>query len=150
MGLTQSALASLSGLSRQTVNQLENGNVQDLSLGRADRLAGVLGLSLQVGGNVPGPVPTGRMSPLERAAKSIQVSYKTPMPVSELEAVLLSGQVSPSHAPHVHALLDEAPVSLLASLVDQLHREHSMDKTRIWANFRKLAHDLKIRRGIWR
>ena len=34
MGLTQTALAGLSGLSRATINQLENGTLQDLSLKR--------------------------------------------------------------------------------------------------------------------
>ena len=48
MGLTQARLAALSGLTRQTVNQVENGTVVDLSLNRASRLAEVLGLSLAV------------------------------------------------------------------------------------------------------
>ena len=48
MGLTQTALAGLSGLSRATINQLENGTLQDLSLTRVARLLGVLGLSVHV------------------------------------------------------------------------------------------------------
>ena len=48
MGLTQTALAKLSGLSRATVNQVENGTIRDLSLTRAAKLLGSLGLSVTV------------------------------------------------------------------------------------------------------
>ena len=49
MGMTQASLAALSGLSRQTISQLESGSIGDLSLQRAQKLADVLGLALQVG-----------------------------------------------------------------------------------------------------
>jgi len=48
MGLTQTTLAKLSGLSRATVNQVENGTINDLSLTRASKLLGVLGLFITV------------------------------------------------------------------------------------------------------
>ena len=53
MGLSQARVAALSGLSRQTVNQIETGAVPDLGLNKAERLASVLGLMLRVTGPAP-------------------------------------------------------------------------------------------------
>ena len=45
LGLTQTRLAKLAGLSRQTVQRLEAGTINDLGFQRLVRLLGVLGLS---------------------------------------------------------------------------------------------------------
>lgn len=49
MGLSQEALAKLSGLSRSTVNQLENATVKDLSLSRTPLTPTDLGDSMGSG-----------------------------------------------------------------------------------------------------
>ena len=43
MGLSQERLAELAGLSRATINALEAGRLDNLSLTRAERLANTLG-----------------------------------------------------------------------------------------------------------
>ena len=145
MGLTQAALAKLSDLSRQTIVGLENGTVNDLSLQRAEKLANVLGLSLQVAG---APRKKVKISPLSRAARTASVSYRKPITPARLKRVLLSGKIEMTDAPYVHALLDEAPESLLVSLGEQL-QSYSVDEVPVWTQFRKLARDVKSRRDLW-
>ncbi|MBS0200390.1 MAG: helix-turn-helix domain-containing protein [Proteobacteria bacterium] len=148
MGLTQGRVASLSGLARQTINQVETGVCPDLGLNKADRLASVLGLVLRVQrdsqlGNAR------KMQPLARAAASASVSYKTAITESRLREIVLSAEVPANLTPHVHAFLDEASVSLLAAVADQLHAEVQMDRTVVWKNYRTLARQVKSLRDLW-
>jgi transcriptional regulator with XRE-family HTH domain len=154
MGLTQMALAALSGLSRATVNQVEKGTIKDLSLTRATRLLEAIGLSMAVA--TPRPRPQNRESAkqksdaLDIAARTASVSHKTPVSAHHLREVLSTGTPARAFLPHVYALLDEAPVSLLASVVEQLHLENGIERAQIWKRMRELAHQLDSRREIWR
>lgn len=154
MGLTQIGLATLSGLSRATVNQVENRTIKDLSLTRAARLLEALGLSLAIA--TPRPRPASREHKKEKnealdiAARTASVSYKTPVNATHLREALTSGTPAPAFIPHVYALLDEAPVSLLASVVEQLHREEGVERAQVWKRMREMAHRLKSSREIWR
>lgn len=145
MGLTQAALARLSGLSRATVNQLEAASLQDLSLQRVSRLLGVLGLSVTVA-----PQPTvGKTPALELAARSASVSYRQPLTAAALRAALLQGRVPPAFQPHLATLLDEATPALLAAVVEQLHAQEGVPRAEVWARMRELARDFKSARGLW-
>jgi transcriptional regulator with XRE-family HTH domain len=149
MGLSQAHLAALSHLSRQTVNQIEAGAAPDLGINKAERLASVLGLKLHVEGGRQ-PLKAGRkMMPLTRAAASASVSYKIPIEVAALKKVLTTGQMSAKYRPHVHALLDDAPVSLLADVAKQLDEEANLGRDTVWKNFRHLAREVKSKRDIW-
>lgn len=50
LGLTQQALALASGLSRQTIAQVESGTFSDLGVRKLERMLSVLGMSLAVAG----------------------------------------------------------------------------------------------------
>lgn len=153
MGLTQASVAVLSGLSRATVNQLEMGTVKDLSLNRAARLLDVLGLSMtiappRIGSQTDRPK---KSQALDIAARTASVSYKAPVSAQQLRDVLMAaGTRQADILPHVYALLDEAPVSLLASVVEQLHEESGIERAKVWRQMRDLAHQLKSGREIWR
>jgi transcriptional regulator with XRE-family HTH domain len=154
MGLTQLALATLSGLSRATVNQVEKGTIKDLSLTRAARLLEVLGLSVAIASPRPRPAKRERekerSGALDIAARTASVSYKTRISTPHLREALTSSSPAPVFLPHVYAFLDEAPVSLLASVVEQLHREEGVERAQVWKRMRELAHQLKSSREIWR
>ena len=47
LGLNQSQIAAMSGLSRTTVNLLENGSISDIGFAKIDNLLSVLGIQLQ-------------------------------------------------------------------------------------------------------
>lgn len=151
MGLTQTTLARLSGLSRATVNQVENGTVKDLSLNRAAKLLGVLGLSVTVAAPRPKSLQnkSSKSSALDLAARTASVSYRVAMSASDLREVFTSDTVPIGFLPHIHTLLDEAPVSLLASVVEQLHLELGVERTQVWKKMRELANRLKSSRELW-
>jgi len=151
IGLTQMALAALSGLSRATVNQVEKGTIKDLSLTRAARLLEVLGLSMTIASPRPDirPEKMQKSRALDVAARTASVSYRTSIGAAQLRDVLITGEVPPGLSPHVYALLDEAPVSLLASVAEQLHQEIGLERARVWKHMRDLARRLKSRREIW-
>ena len=156
MGLTQLTLAMLSGLSRATVNQLEKGTIKDLSLTRAARLLDVLGLTMAIAAPRPRPASRDRdrdkakSTALDLAARTASVSYQASISAAQLREALTSGALAPAYQPHVYALLDEAPVSLLASVAEQLHRDAGVERAHVWKQMRALAHRLKSSREIWR
>ena len=151
MGLTQTTLAKLSGLSRATVNQLENGTINDLSLTRASKLLEVLGLLVTVA--IARPKPFQRLhsksAALNRAARTASVSYRVSMSPNQLRDALANQTVPDRFRPHVHTLLEEAPVSLLAGVVEELHQELDIDRTQIWKQMRALARQSKSSRVLW-
>lgn len=149
MGLSQAQVAALTGLSRQTVNQLETGTVPDLGLNKAERLASALGLGLRVERGLATAKLRRTMSPLSRAATTAGVSYKNPISKIALKRILSSGRVPERYVPHVHAFLDDAPVSLLAAVAEQLDGESNIGRREVWKNYRSLAHEVKSKRRIW-
>ncbi len=149
MGLSQARVAALSGLSRQTVNQIETGAAPDLGLNKAERLASVLGLMLRVDAGNASRVVRTRMSPLVRAAATASVSYKKRIAPTTLKRILATGQMPEKYVPHVSSLLDDAPASLLGAVAEQLHEESNLSRETVWKNYRSLAHQVKSRRPIW-
>lgn len=152
MGLTQTGLAKLGGLSRATVNQLENGTAKDLSLARASRLLSVLGLSVMVSSPRAKSVvrKSSKSSALELAARTSSVSYSASMRPAQLRDALVTGRVPDGLEPHMGTLLDEAPMALLAAVVEQIHAERHVERVRLWKNLRGMAALLKSDRDIWK
>lgn len=149
MGLSQAQVAALSGLSRQTVNQIETCAAPDLGLNKAERLASVLGLTLRVDAGRPKSSKPPRMSPLVRAAATASVSYRTRLAEPTLKRILISGEVPERYIPHLYALLDDAPVSLLGAVAEQLSDAGELSSETVWKNYRKLARQVKSRRELW-
>lgn len=150
MGLTQSRVARLSGLSRATINQIENGSIKDLSVTRTARLLDALGLTLTISparferSERPGRTPT-----LILAARSASVSYRDELPPEVLKGALLTGQIPPQFAPHLNAFLEDASVRLLSGVVEQLNAECGVDRAHVWSHMRSMARKLGSRRDIW-
>jgi transcriptional regulator with XRE-family HTH domain len=151
MGLTQGTLAKLSGLSRTTINQVETGNLQNLSLNRASQLASVLGMNLTI--SEPRTRGTKRaeksLSALEKAAIVASTSYKKLITAGKLQGLLLHVDVSTEFLPHVRALLEEAPTSLLADVVEQLHAENGIERSELWGRMKKIARSVHSYRELW-
>lgn len=153
MGLTQDLLARLSGLSRSTVNAVENRSIANLSIAKAVALLESIGLSMNVNVNAARSssrknAPPSR-SAMERAAATASISYGQAMTAKQLEVALLTGEAPPRIRPHLQVMLDEAPVSLLAKVVDEIHAEKSISRAQVWSQMRKLAHELQCYRLLW-
>jgi len=150
MGLTQMQVSALSGLSRATVNQLENGTLKDLSLTRIAKLLGVLGLSVTFSpARAKRASEPGRMSAVERAAKSASVSYHAVLKPQQLARAIATGTPPEGFEPHVNATLEDASIQLLSEMVEEVHAGSHVERAVLWSNLRKMAGLLGSRRVFW-
>ncbi|ABE46908.1 helix-turn-helix transcriptional regulator [Polaromonas sp. JS666] len=148
MGLSQERLAELAGLSRATINALEAGRLDNLSLTRAERLANILGYGLGVTGTRSSKEDASANA-LETASMSSSISYGTPIPPEVLRHSLLTGAIPPKHIAQLRALLDESPLSVLSAVAAQLEREDGVRSRSTWVRMRQLAVALACSRPIW-
>ena len=115
-GLTQAQVASSAGVSRTTMNQLENGLFPDIGVRKAQTILEALGLDLQVR-----PAQRSRRPDFVRmACASASTSYKEKLTEGELVRSLLTGRIPPRRRPHFRMLLDEAPVPVLKGMADDI------------------------------
>lgn len=150
MGLTQARVAELCDLSLATVEQLENGSIGDLNWAHAVRLLSGLGLSVRVSN----PRSTRRQREdgtpaLEVASRSASASYKQILPAEDLRTALLTATYPKDFTPHVRTFLDEAHVSQIADVVEQLHNETSVHRIELWQRMRDMARAGCVTRDIW-
>lgn len=112
-GMTQARLAAEAGLSRTTLNQLENGLFPDLGVKKVQAILGRLGLSLAV------QQAAARQDFIRMACTTASVSYRNALTEDDLVKALLTGKVPPGKKPHLRTLLDEATPTLLKGLVSE-------------------------------
>lgn len=150
IGLTQTRLAQLSGLSRATIAALESGSIANISVVNAERVLETMGLAFGILNPEKKP-GKARMSALQQAAITASVSYRGDLTPAILAGVLvLSGGPPPeAFLPHIRKLLNEAPVSLLASVGGELQESHGIARKQTWARMRELAKDMHCTRGLW-
>ena len=116
-GRTQADLARAAGVSRTTMNQLENGLFPDIGVRKAQSILDQLGLELLVR-----PVHGRRPDYLLMARTVANASFRAKLSEPELVRVLLTGRIALRHRPHLRALLAEAPVAVLKGLVIEVGR----------------------------
>lgn len=150
MGISQTALSRLSGLSRATVNQVEKGTIKDLSLTRTAKLLEVLGLSLSFSPARPRQQPlVPKLTAIERATKSANVSYSRAMHPDMLKSAIRTGVATKDFEPHINSVLEDASVALLAEMVEEVHSSDALPHQLLWSNMRSLAMALHSRRELW-
>lgn len=114
--MTQAQLAAAAGLSRTTLNQLENGMFPDIGVKKAQTILGNVGLNLQVrpAGKPPRP------DYVRMARTSASVSFREQLSEHELVRALLTGKVPPGRRPHFRVLIEEAPTAVLKGLAEEV------------------------------
>jgi len=141
--MTQASLARAAGVSRLTLNQLENGVFPDLGIKKVNTILDVLGLELQVQ-----PISQAQKSQdfLGMASGTASVSLKDSLSADELEHALLTGKIPPEKPAHLITLLEEAPLWMLEGLVKQVGAGSKPGK--VQRNLRKLAQALGVSQEI--
>lgn len=141
--LTQASVAQAAGVSRLTLNQLENGVFPDLGIKKVNTILEILGLELQVQ-----PISPEQKSHdfLSMASATASVSLKAALQADELEHALLTGKVPPNKDAHLITLLEEAPLWMLKGLVEQVSASAKPGK--VQKNVRKLAQTLGVSQEI--
>ncbi|MDR3410148.1 MAG: helix-turn-helix domain-containing protein [Formivibrio sp.] len=143
LGLSQDRLAKLGGLSRVTVNQLETGAIVDLGVSKLLNLLDLLGLALDAHAR------PARGHGLGMASRTASVSYKRELSSSELSHALGGGALPIEIAPHVATLLDEAPLQIIVSAVEEAAQQEHVAPKAIWRHVIKWAHELQSPRKVW-
>ncbi len=138
LGWTQETLAERAGISRPTLNQLENGVARDLGAAKILRLLDAVGLELIIITTV------SRRSPdhVSIAVTAANVGFKTSLTEDELVRALLTGVAPERKRPHLRRLFEDSPASLLRNLQEQVGKWTKPGKVR--KNFLKLARALGV------
>ncbi len=89
-----------------------------------------------------------RRPALDVAAQSASTSYRTHLPPDVLGEALRTGTMPDAFGPHIGTLLDEAPMSMLAKVVEQIHAEDGLPQGQVWTNMRSLARLWQITREL--
>jgi len=138
-GLLQEQLARLTGLSRVTINQLENGTINDIGFNKLKGIFEVLGVDMEMQ-QLP-----GMKSALAVAARSISTSYKEVMSAETLSQILRSGEAPARYHAHLMSLLDETPLPVVVKAVFEAATVDAPPK-KIMKNLHQWANQWKTRR----
>lgn len=143
LGLTQARLARLAGLSRATINQLENGTLVDLGTAKLLVLLDLLGLDLAAQPRTP------RRRALALLSQTASVSYRHSLEPRALADALATGELPATLIPQVATLLDEAPLPLIvAGVAEAAERTRTPPKT-LWKHLATWADELRSPRAAW-
>jgi transcriptional regulator with XRE-family HTH domain len=141
-GLLQAQLASLTGLSRVTINQLENGTLNDIGYSKLKAVFDVLGLRLGVDRK------RTMFNGVAMTARSISGSFREPMPPEVLREALLSGRAPEQFRPHLMALLDQAPLPLVFRVIAEVAQTKT-EARQIARHLSRWAGEWKSVRQVW-
>ncbi len=144
LGLRQVQLASLSGLSRTTINLLENGTLNDIGVAKATQLMDVLGIELQANKSLH-----KKNNALLMASRTASVSYRDALSVKELSSALASGFIPKDRMAHIATLLDEVQLGVIVSAVEEASISTKVAPKKIWAHINQWATDFKSPRISW-
>ena len=146
LGLSQDRLAALVGLSRATVNELENGQGADLGFNKVIRLLRTIGLSI-VMDDASTAVKRTRRGGLIAASQTASTSYRTALPPQALAQAMRTGQIPSEFRAHIATLLDEAPIPIIVSAVEESFRTPVPKST--WRHLASWASEFKSNRQEW-
>lgn len=141
-GLLQEHVAKFAGLSRVTINQLENGTLKDLGYTKLKAVMDVLGLDMET------VQPAGLKSALAVAARSVSTSYRDVMTAEMLSTMLRSGVAPEQFQPHLMALLDETPLPVVVKAVAEAATPDVPAK-KIMKHLSLWAKEWKVCRTVW-
>jgi hypothetical protein len=87
---------------------------------------------------------------LELLGQTASVSYKNKLTSSDLEMSLVSGEISESIYPYMATLLDEAPLPMIVSAVEQAAKSSKTSPKMIWKNIDRWTQEMNSPRSAWR
>lgn len=142
LDLTQAQLARLAGLSRLTVNQLENGKLTDLGVNKLIPLLGLLGIELMTR---PRPAQRG----LYKAVIGANVSQKSELTERLLVDALASGQIPAGYDAPFAVILDEVPLPVVVKAAEEAADRSGTPLRSIWKNLAAWSKALHLYRDVW-
>lgn len=144
LGLSQQRLARLAGLSRATINQLETGTLTDLGVAKLSNLMDLVGLQLEASSR------EAKHHGLNMASQTASVSYRgRRLEAEQLAQALATGHLPAQWVAHISTFLDEAPLPLVVSAVEEAANIHGVPAKRIWQHLTRWAHEFRSPRAAW-
>ena len=147
-GLSQAEIASIAGVSRATLNALENGR-GDISSLTLLKVADLLSISLSLTPQNP-TVRSRAASAIEMAAASASVSYALVLPGKQLAAALLTGTIDHQWMPHIAHFVDEQSSQMIIRVVRDVAASANVEPKKVWRNARKLADEVESANPRWK
>jgi hypothetical protein len=147
MGITPARLAELAKVKPERVEALLAAGKPEISIADAENIANAVGLAIGVLGHARSR--DNQASAFVFAAQTASTSYRDVIPADAVRETLLTGVVPGEYRPHVRALLDEAPLGLLARLAEELNREAGVSQLTTWQVMRKVAAEMACSRDLW-
>jgi transcriptional regulator with XRE-family HTH domain len=142
LGLAQEQLGHLADLSRVTINQLENGTLEDLGYKKLGNVLSVLGIEMETAEKKTFKDALGM------AAKTASTSYKAILTSSDLKNILQTGEAPKIFEAHIMTLLDEAPISIVLGAVKEASSEKVPAK-KIMKHLAKWADQWQTTKKVW-
>lgn len=143
LGLSQARLARMGELSRATINKLETGSLVDHGMCKLIALLDLVGVDLYVGARPP------HGQALQLASQTASVSYKSVLDPKMLATELVNGDLPVAITPYVATLLDEAPLSLIVAVVEEVAKASSLSPKAIWNRLLVWTEKLQSPRKAW-
>lgn len=141
-GLLQEQVGRLAGLSRVTINQLENGTLKDIGYNKLKSVMDILGLDMET------LQPSGLKNALAIAARGVSTSYRDVLTADMLTSMLRSGVAPEQFQPHLIALLDETPLPVVVKAIGEA-ATHEVPAKKIMKNLSVWAKQWKVCRTVW-
>lgn len=141
-GLLQEHLARFAGLSRVTINQLENGTLKDLGFTKLKAVMDILGIDMET------VQPSGLKSALAIAARAAGTSYREVLTPDMLALILRSGEAPEHFQPHLMAFLDEVPLPVVVKAIAEA-ATLDVPAKKIMKNLSCWAKQWKVCRTVW-
>ena len=132
-GLSQAAVASMVGVSRATINYLENGT-GDVALSTVLAAADLLGVAPSFSSRRP-----VSSSAIEWAVQSANTSYRRAMSAEDLRTVLVSGSVPAELIPHVSHVLSELSDRRLVAVLSATAAQEGVPLRTLWRKAEQVA-----------
>ena len=140
-GLSQKALAEASHVSRVTIVNLENGKGGEIGALKLAQIAENVGTPLFASGK--------KMDFLKMTLGNVNTSYKTSMSASDLEKLMVNGDIPPGLEGQVMHLIDETPTPMLIGAVKQLVAKKNIDAKKAWKNLAHVAAKIQTPNKFW-
>ena len=122
---------------------LMNGTLNDLGAAKLLALLSLLGL------DVIAQEYSKKRHGLDIASKTASVSYKTKLHSNDLSYSLACGKLPDNIYPHVATLLDEAPLEIIVSAVEEAAKDNHISPKLIWKNIHRWAYEMQSPRVVW-
>lgn len=142
-GLSQKELARLAGVSRATVNYLENEPDSDMGAIKLLALLDVLGISLRLA------PASGEADSAAVASALATIAKKERLAPGVLVEAFITGRPPVGQMTGLVAFLDGAPVHALLAGVRLASAQGGVSPKAVWKNVRELAQSTDARRPEW-